>query len=456
MNSFTKNECCLNNTHSAARHSPVSLIHIDLRSTGQYLDNRSLYKQIGRIMKMTFILITATLINGYSIGYSQKITLSGKHVPLESFFPAIKEQTGYVFFYNLELLKTAKRIKKLKVVNVELSDALISLFKDQPLDYSIENKTNVISEKASSEISVRSATVMLQDIKGKVVDSEGKPLTGVNVQIKGTTTGTATDMQGNFVLNVPDNGILVFSYIGFVTQEVAVNNRTSINVKLEAADMTLDEVVVIGYGTQKKVNLTGAVDVVSGEQLANRSASKVTDLIKGTSPNVNITMSFRGGEPGAESNWNIRGVGSIQGNASPLVLVDGVEMDLNNVDPESIESVSVLKDASASAIYGSRAPFGVILITTKKGGKNERVRVQYSNNLSEASPVKLSSMVDALTWATAYNQANANAGLNPVYADEQMERIKGYMAGTFPYEYDPNNPINNIFAGRRNGNANNN
>jgi TonB-linked SusC/RagA family outer membrane protein len=293
-------------------------------------------------------------------------------------------------------------------------------------------------------------------VTGKVVDNMGLPLIGVSVKLTGTQTAVSTDVNGNYALSLPNgNGTLVFSYIGYVTHEVAVNNRTSINVTLLEDSKSLDDVVVVGYGTQKKANLTGSVDVISGEQIANRPAAKVADLLKGTSPNLNITANSRGGEPGAASNWNIRGVGSIQGSSAPLVLVDGIEMNLNNIDPESVESVSVLKDASASAIYGSRAPFGVILITTKKGSKGEKVNIQYNNNLSLASPIRVASQENSLIWATAYNQASANAKTpTPVYSDEQMERIKGYLAGTFKDEYDPNNPINNLFAGRRNGNAN--
>ncbi|GAB3666292.1 TonB-dependent receptor [Echinicola sediminis] len=280
-------------------------------------------------------------------------------------------------------------------------------------------------------------------------------LPGANIVIKGTTTGTQTDLNGNYTLeDVDGDATLVFSYIGFKSKEVIINGRVTINVTLEEDSEGLDEVVVIGYGTQKKENLTGSVDVIAGDRLKDRAANNVADLIKGASPNLNISMNMRGGEPGTASNWNIRGMGSLEGNASPLILVDGVEMNVNNIDPESIESVSILKDASASAVYGSRAPFGVILITTKKGSKNGGLNVQYSNNLAFGKPVRLPSFVDSYTWATAYNQAAANAGLNAIYSDEQMERIQGYLNGTFPYEYDPENPINNIWAGRRNGNAN--
>lgn len=296
------------------------------------------------------------------------------------------------------------------------------------------------------------------EIKGSVRNANGEPIVGATVTLVGTQSSVSTDENGVFNLSasgLSSSDVLVISYIGYVTQKVSVGNKTSFDIVLEGQDSTLEEVVVVGYGTQKRAHMTAAVDVVSGEALANRPSANVADLIKGASPNMNINMGMRGGEPGAASGWNIRGVGSLNGGSAPLVLVDGVEVDINSVDPETIESVSVLKDASASAVYGSRAPYGVILITTKKGSKTEGVKVDYSNNLSLSSLLRLPHFIDSYTWATAYNQANANAGLAPVYSDEQMERIKGYIDGTFPYEYDPENPIDNIWAGRRNGNANN-
>lgn len=292
------------------------------------------------------------------------------------------------------------------------------------------------------------------NVKGTVLDAKGEPLIGVNVLEDGTTNGTITDLDGQFVLKVTNStAMLNISYIGYTEQHVNVEGRSQIDIIMQESSSELEELVVVGYGTQKKVTLTGSVDALSGKSLQNRSAVLVSDLIKGASPNLNINMGKFGGEPGATSSWNIRGLGSINANASPLILVDGVEVNINNIDPETIESVSVLKDASASAIYGSRAPFGVVLITTKKG-KEGKVSVEYTNNLSMNKPIGVPDFVDALTWATAYNQANANAGLNPLYSDEQIERIKGYMNGTYQYEYDPDNPVTNIWAGRRIGNAN--
>jgi TonB-linked SusC/RagA family outer membrane protein len=315
------------------------------------------------------------------------------------------------------------------------------------------------AEKSNAQAVLnRTVSISLHDaqftVAGTVTDSQGEPLVGVSIKLKGTGTGASTNAKGQYSLILPDgNGTLVFSYLGYATQEVSVNNRATINISLKEDARALDDVVVVGYGTQKRTNLTASVDVISGAQLANRPSTKVQDLIKGASPNLQITMDQHGGEPGAESSLNIRGMGSISGLATPLVLVDGVEMSIGNVDPETVESVSVLKDASASAIYGSRAPFGVILITTKKG-KAGKINIQYSNNLSSNSPIRWASFDNSLIWATAMNQASANAGLTPAFPAEQMARIEGYLNGTFPYEYNPAAPIDNIFAGRRNGNAN--
>jgi TonB-linked SusC/RagA family outer membrane protein len=180
----------------------------------------------------------------------------------------------------------------------------------------------------------------------------------------------------------------------------------------------------------------------------------VGEVLRGVSPNLNINLGAYGAEPGATLGFNIRGVGSISGNSAPLILVDGVEMDINNLDPGTIESVSVLKDASSSAIYGSRAPFGVVLITTKKGKKNDRITIQYNNNLIFGRSIGIPHMENSLIFATVYNQAAMNAGSPPQYPDEQMERIKGFIEGTYKTEYDPAKPTASVFDGRRIGNAN--
>ena len=269
MNSLIKKEYCVSNTRSLVCPSSDSLSHTEQHQINNNLDKKSLYKQIGRIMKLTFIFIMLALMNVYSKGYSQKVTLIGKHAPLEEFFSTIKQQTGYVFFYDLNLLKTAKPVT-LKVVDTELSAVLELLFEGQPLDYSIENKTIVISEKLStkSRRALKNAPFLLADIRGKVLDSKGESLPGVSVRVKGTAVGTTTDTQGNFSLNAPDNGTLVFSYIGYVSQEIAVNGRTSFNITLMEDQQVLGEVVVTALGIERSSkSLTYAAQTIKSDQL---------------------------------------------------------------------------------------------------------------------------------------------------------------------------------------------
>src|SRR5690606_34014453 len=235
--------------------------------------------------------------------------------------------------------------------------------------------------------------------------------------------------------------------------EIALNGRSVVDVILQEDVRSLEEVVVVGYGEQKKINLTGAIDVISGQDLSSRPAAQVGQLLQGQAPSMLITMNMRGNEPGVSQIFQIRGVGTISGNSSPLVLVDGVEMDINLVDPTSIESISVLKDAASSAIYGARAATGVILIQTKTG-KDRPMRVSYGNITSINNPIYVPDMVDSYTYATVFNQARANAGLSPTFGPEQVERIKGYMEGTYPYPYNPDQPPNSIWQGRWMGNAN--
>jgi len=405
-------------------------------------------KKLLLTMKLALIIIVLSVLQVSANVDSQiSVNLDVHDKSISEVLKTLEQQSQVRFFFSNDLLAMNDRID-IKADNKNIIGVLDNIFSESSLTYkTYDNNLIVIAPKL---------LLQQQKVTGTVVNDRNEPLPGVTVLVKVTTLGTLTDADGKFTFNnLPAGSTLVFSFIGMQTQEIEVGNKNLINVTLLEESIGLDEVIVIGYGTQKKINLTGSVDAVSGDKLKNRSATKLADLIVGTSPNLQVAMDLHGGEPGAESSLNIRGMGSIQGSAAPLVLVDGVEMNLSNVDPESIESFSVLKDASASAIYGSRAPFGVILITTKGGRKNERIHIQYNTNQTINSPIKYPSFVDALTWATAYNQANANAGLAPVYSAEQVDRITRYMDGSFPYEYDPEKPISNIWAGRREGNANN-
>ena len=258
-----------------------------------------------------------------------------------------------------------------------------------------------------------------KQITGTVKDSNGQPLPGVNILEKGTKNGVLTDFNGNYTLKlVNDNATLAFSFMGFKTKEVIVNNQTTINVTLEEDVASLDEVVIVGYGTRKKSNVTSAVSQIDSQAFEDRPIANVSQGLQGAVAGLSITNSESGGEPGAEQNINIRGIMTSVtnnngtpglGNAGPLVLVDGAVMSLNDINPEDIQTVSVLKDAAAAAVYGSRAAAGAILITTKSGkNMNGGMKITYSNNISFSSPTLWPQQPNAVTYAHVMNDARFN------------------------------------------------
>lgn len=265
-------------------------------------------------------------------------------------------------------------------------------------------------------------------VSGKVTDDGGLPLPGVSVIVKGTTTGTVTGIDGNFSIpNVRNEAVLLFSFVGMTPQEISVGNQTTINVKMASSSIGLDEVVAIGYGTQKKANLTGSVGVASAERLENRPIVSAGQGLQGVIPNLNIT--FQNGDPTTSANFNVRGFESING-GSPLILVDGVPMDLERINPGDIASVTVLKDAAAGAIYGARAAFGVILVETKKG-KSGKINVTLGTEQSLSKPIYLVDPVeDPYVFVTEWNKANMRTSGAPSYDDD-------YVAGTKKWSENP-------------------
>lgn len=255
-------------------------------------------------------------------------------------------------------------------------------------------------------------------VKGVVTDDKGQPVPGVTVLVKGTSNGTSTGADGSWTLNVPDgNATLEFSFIGYVKQEIPLNGRTSVNVKLVADVTSMSEVVVVAYGTQKKINLTGAVTAVEGKDINWKPVGQVSAALQGIAPGVTVTTNS--GQPGLDQGTvRIRGVGTLN-NSDPLVLVDGVQMNMNDIDANDIASMSVLKDAAASSIYGVRAANGVILITTKRGS-NGKPKVTYSNYFAWQNPARLAKFVGAQEFMKLANLAKTNSGGDPTYSDAQI------------------------------------
>lgn len=277
-------------------------------------------------------------------------------------------------------------------------------------------------------IGIQSVAAQNRTVSGLVTDIQNTPLIGVNVIEKGTTNGTITDIDGVYSLPVSPEATLVFSYIGFVSQEIEVQGQTNLNVVLNEDTELLDEVVVVGYGTSRKVNLTGAVEQVTSEVFENRPVNNMTQALVGVIPNLNIQLTD--GKPTQSPSYNIRGVTSIGQGGSALVLVDGVEGDPRMLNPNDIESVSVLKDAASASIYGARAAFGVVLITTKSASKG-RTSLNYTGNFTSKRPTTVpDNIVDSYPWAKSFSDAWANwndNGNTPTAINKTMAFSPAYL-----------------------------
>ncbi|WP_339924675.1 TonB-dependent receptor [uncultured Cyclobacterium sp.] len=287
------------------------------------------------------------------------------------------------------------------------------------LNKNLENITKDQTVLASTKLAATAVADIT--ITGVVTDEGGSPIPGVTVSVPGTSIGTATNLDGQYSLTVAENASIVFSFIGFESQTVNVANRSTINISLKEDTQSLDEVVVVGYGTQEKVNLTGAVGVATSERLQSRPIANVGEGLQGVIPNLNIAP--RNGDPAQSPSFNIRGYQSING-GSPLILVDNVPMDLNRINPNDIESISVLKDAAAAAVYGARAAFGVVLVTTKSG-KEGKVRVSLNSQFSLGKPIfNMDPINDPYRFVQARNLANERTNGRPAYDQDMIDGTK--------------------------------
>ncbi|GAF02837.1 SusC/RagA family TonB-linked outer membrane protein [Saccharicrinis fermentans] len=268
-------------------------------------------------------------------------------------------------------------------------------------------------------------------VKGNIKDSDsGEALIGVAIVVEGTTTGTITDVEGNYSIAAPQDGVLLFSYLGYTSKSIEINRQSIINVTLTSDLAELGEIVVVGFGTQKKINVTGSVATASSKDLEERPVANAVQALQGVIPGLNISTSGNGGELNAKKTIDVRGTGTIGdgSSGSPLVLIDGMEGDINTLNPQDIESISVLKDAAASSIYGSRAPFGVILVTTKSGEKGKTV-INYNNNFRFNTPILLPDMQDSWEFVNFYDDANFNVSNSHLYSESYKELVHDYYTG---------------------------
>ncbi|WP_454803005.1 TonB-dependent receptor [Mucilaginibacter phyllosphaerae] len=384
------------------------------------------------VMKLTAILIIAALTNVSAKTFSQTVSLRQKNATVEKVLRAIEKQTGYHFMYDKQDVSKAGTIN-IDVNQVTVAQALDVALKDQPLTYKIFQETIVVKKREDSEAS---APVKALDITGTVSDAKG-PLPGVNVKLKGTTTGISTDVNGKYKLTVPDgNGTLVFSFIGYTPKEVAINNQQVIDVVLAEEPKALNEVVVVGYGTQKRVDLTGSVGSVSGKALQDRPQTNLEQELAGKIAGVNV--STNSGEPGGSTKIRIRGYSSINTNTDPLYVVDGIVWTEggNSINPNDVASIDVLKDASSTAIYGTRGANGVILITTKRGAKNRPSTVSYDSYVSVSTMAKKIPVLNSKQFLAVEDLAYQNIQkYDPVgwaagkYVDDNPTTIRTALIG---------------------------
>ena len=373
--------------------------------------------------KLFSLLVLLLFTVGLAAQTEKKITASFKNIPLSEAMKQIEQQTGNTFFYDATQVDVKQKVS-LNSKNESLSSALNKLLTPLKLQFEVSNKQIVVFTKKSA------AKGPAVKVKGTVVDDFGDSVIGANVMVEGTTVGVITDIDGNFELEVPRNANVVVSYIGYQTQTIKFTNQPFLNIKLKEDSQALAEVVVVGYGTQKKVNLTGSVAQVDSKQLENRPIQNLSTGLQGLMPGVTITSN--GGRPGQDGGTiRVRGVGTLN-DSNPYILVDGVETGtMNSVDPNDIESISVLKDAASAAIYGSKASNGVILITTKRG-KTGKPRISYNGYVSAQNATMLPDLLSSYDYARLLRQAQIEAGVDPRFTEEEIQKFKD---GSDPQNY---------------------
>ena len=352
--------------------------------------------KIVRIMKLTLGLLLVSMISFAADAYSQtaRVNLKATESTIVEIFKQIEENNEVGFFFKNDQLDLNRKYT-VSFQDSPLEDVLQTLLGD---GYSYRFIGSNVVITTNERLSQQQKT-----ISGKITSATGEPVPGATVVVKGTTTGTVTDFDGNYTLeNVPSGSTIQFSFVGMKPQEMVFTNQSNLDVILEEETIGIGEVVAVGYGVQKKVNVTGALSTMDGENISEKPAAQLTTALQGMAAGVTIVQGS--GQPGDENgSISIRGISSIYSESQPLVLVDGMEYSLNDVDPNDIQSISILKDAAASAIYGVRAANGVILITTKRG-KNKEISVSYNGYVGLQDPTQLPNFVGAQDYMKLVNK----------------------------------------------------
>lgn len=403
-------------------------------------------KSLDRLLccvSLVVILLMLPTIQLFAESYvqSKKMTIKITNKPLIALFNEIENNSEFHFFYDTNEVDVSRKVS-LSVNNSTIDKILDIVFKDSGIEYETRDPYIILS-KVKNKVNEAVVTVEQQQktVSGKVIDINGEPLPGVTVMIKGTTKGTISDIDGNFTLtDVPGNATLHFSFVGMKSIEIPVRNENVFNVTMEEESIALEEVVAIGYGSEKRVNVIGSISQITSEKIENRPISSLSNAITGQMSGVTVIQ--RSGKPGFNhGEIRIRGVGSFGATPSALVLVDGIPGSMNEINPNDIQSISVLKDASSAAIYGARAANGVILITTKSG-KEGKLKVSYNGYYGISKATELPDFANSWEYAEMYNIA---IGMES-YSTEDIAK---YKSQNDPDNYPNTNFLKEVFS--RNG-----
>lgn len=390
------------------------------------------------IMRTTFfvlLLSSANLLAITTLGQNTKINLKVQNASFQEAVAVLQKESDYYFFYRSEDIPKDMTVSA-NLKNADISEVMDVILNNTSLSYKIVDKYIAVLKKS---VAVKILVPQQEKITGTVKDDKGNTLPGVSVVVKGTTIGTITNASGYYSLtNVPDNAILLFSFIGMKSQEIVVGDKTNIDIILQYEAILMDQVVVVAFGTQQKRTMTSSVSQVDSKMISNRPINNVSTALQGQVSGVNITQSS--GQPGSGASISIRGVGSLQSGTSPLVIIDGMPGTLSMINPNDVESISVLKDAAACSMYGARAANGVVLVTTKHG-KLGKLSVSYSGYVGFQTPTELFQEADAYNYANAYNTAlmyDAITQTSPAFNESKkvftQSQLDDWKSGKVPSE----------------------
>ncbi len=389
--------------------------------SGRWHLQRHLKTKTLLIMKLIAFFMLVACLQVSASGNSQQITLAEKNAALPKVFESIEKQTSFVFFFDADLLAKAKKVT-LQFANAPIEEVLKACVRDQPFEYAIAGNIIVIRKRSVPDQPSIAAAPAPLTITGRVLNDQGEPLSGASVLVKNKSTGTSTDAQGHFSIEAQAGDVLIVSYIGFEQREIAIGGRTIIDISLTPDQKTAEDVVVIAYGKVRKSDLTGSVSQVKGADLNSFPTTNVIQALSGRAPGVRVMQN--NGTPGSPVSVRIRGANSILGGNEPLYIIDGFPSSPTYLQNADIESMEILKDASSTAMYGSRGGNGVVLITTKSGRKNQPTRVGLDMGYSVQSITKKMKLLSPFQYVSLYNEQAINDNLAPYFTQRQVDSFR--------------------------------